>query len=129
VLQNEPIFEFGLSESCQIEFSIFPFSTDAFPPGLPDGIFSNQKPNLGNFWRVLQWTMLAYFMDIWSILQPFGTLNGHLVYFAVIWYISPRFGMLYQDKSGSPDIHNAFQLYANLSGITFLARSQSHLQL
>jgi hypothetical protein len=23
-------------------------------PGLPDGIFSNQKPNLGKFWKVLE---------------------------------------------------------------------------
>jgi hypothetical protein len=23
-------------------------------PGLPDGIFSNQNPNLGKFWRDLQ---------------------------------------------------------------------------
>jgi hypothetical protein len=28
---------------------------------------------------------------------------GHLVYFRVIWYIFPRFEMLYQEKSGNPD--------------------------
>jgi hypothetical protein len=28
--------------------------------------------------------------------------HGHLVYFVVIWYISPRFGILYQEKSGNP---------------------------
>jgi hypothetical protein len=41
-------------------------------------------------------------MDIWSILLPFGILYGHLVYFVVIWYAFPRFGMLYQEKSGNP---------------------------
>jgi hypothetical protein len=43
-----------------------------------------------------------YFMGIWSILQPFGRFNRHLVCFGVIWYIFHRFGMLYQEKSGSP---------------------------
>jgi hypothetical protein len=28
--------------------------------GLPDGIFSNQNRDLGNFRRVLQWMMLVY---------------------------------------------------------------------
>jgi hypothetical protein len=50
--------------------------------------------------------MLVYFMAIWSILRSFGLFCGHLVYVEVIWYIFPRFGMLYQEKSG----HLAFQL-------------------
>jgi hypothetical protein len=30
-------------------------------PGLPDGIFSNQKnPYLGIFWRTLEWKILVY---------------------------------------------------------------------
>jgi hypothetical protein len=44
-----------------------------------------------------------------SILLPFGIFGCHLVYlvavlvyFMVIWYISPVFGMLYQLKSGNP---------------------------
>jgi hypothetical protein len=40
----------------------------------------------------------VYFMDIWSILRPFGLFNGHLVYFLVIWYIFPRMGKLYQEN-------------------------------
>jgi hypothetical protein len=43
-------------------------------------------------------------------MEDFGILYGHLAYFAaiwytyviVIWYIFPRFGMLYQEKSGNP---------------------------
>jgi hypothetical protein len=27
---------------------------------------------------------------------------AHLLYFVVIWYIFPRFGILYQEKSGNP---------------------------
>jgi hypothetical protein len=65
--------------------------------------FQTQNPNLGKFWRVLQWKMLVYFMAIWStyitaiwyILWPFGVFYGFLVYLYC-------FGMLYQDKSGNP---------------------------
>jgi hypothetical protein len=51
--------------------------------GMPDGIFSNQK--WGKFWRVFQWKLLVYLMDIWYSLRPFGIFYGHLVYFVVIW--------------------------------------------
>jgi hypothetical protein len=57
--------------------------------------FQTKNPNLGKFWRVLQWNMLAYFMDIWSILRSIGIFCGNLVYFS-------HFGMLYQEKSGNP---------------------------
>jgi hypothetical protein len=65
--------------------------------------FQTKNPNLGNFWRVLQWKILVYFMTIWSILRPLEIFFGLLVYNVVIWYISPRFGILQQEKSGSPD--------------------------
>jgi hypothetical protein len=32
--------------------------------------FQAKNPNLGKFGRVLEWTMLAYFMSVWSILRP-----------------------------------------------------------
>jgi hypothetical protein len=54
-------------------------------------------------------------MAIWNILLPFGIICCHLVYFVAIWYILlqfgifndslacfPRFGVLYQEKSGNP---------------------------
>jgi hypothetical protein len=47
--------------------------------GLPDGLFSNQNPVLGKFWRTLEWKMLVYFMTIWNILRPFGIACGQLV--------------------------------------------------
>jgi hypothetical protein len=46
--------------------------------------FQTKTPNLGNFRRALQWKMLVYEMDIWSTLQPFGILYGHLVHFVVV---------------------------------------------
>jgi hypothetical protein len=47
--------------------------------------------------------MFVFFMAIGSILRPFGIFYGHLVDFVailVLWF--PRFGMLYQEKSGNP---------------------------
>jgi hypothetical protein len=40
--------------------------------------------------------MLVYFVDTWSISLPFDILYYQLVYSVVIWYIFPRFGILYQ---------------------------------
>jgi hypothetical protein len=51
--------------------------------------FQTKNPNLGKFWRVLQWKMFVYFMSIWSILLPFGIFYTNLVHFLVIWYIFP----------------------------------------
>jgi hypothetical protein len=57
--------------------------------------FQTKNTNSGKFWRDWQWMLLVYFMDIWSILQPFGIFCGTLVHFA-------RFGMLNRQKSGIP---------------------------
>jgi hypothetical protein len=51
--------------------------------------FQTKNPNLGKFWKVLQWKMYigifygrsVYFTAKWYILWPFGTFCGHLVYF------------------------------------------------
>jgi hypothetical protein len=44
---------------------------------------------------------LGIFRTIWSILRPLEIFYGRLVYF---WSfgIFPRFGILYQEKSGNP---------------------------
>jgi preprotein translocase subunit SecY len=64
--------------------------------------FETNYRSLGTFWRVLQWKMLVYFMDIWSILRPLHKFYGHLLYFVAMWSFFPRFGILYQEKSGNP---------------------------
>jgi hypothetical protein len=80
------------------------------------GIFSNQKSQFGLIlWGLaiedvgLFYGLLVYFTAIWSILRPYGLFYGLLVYFVAIWYsllqlgtYFPRFGMLYQEKSGNP---------------------------
>jgi hypothetical protein len=43
-------------------------------PGLPDGIFSNQKSRFGKILEVLA-------------IEDVGILYVHLVYFKAIWYI------------------------------------------
>jgi hypothetical protein len=70
--------------------------------------FQTKNPSLGKFWRALQWNMLVYFMDIWTIFRPFNVFYGHLAYFVVIWYIFPRVGKLRQEKSGNPGSANSF---------------------
>jgi hypothetical protein len=60
----------------------------------PNSLFRNGKappvqdptknPNLGKFWRVLQWKILVYFMT------TFGLFCGHLVYFSPFWFVVPR---------------------------------------
>jgi hypothetical protein len=59
--------------------------------------FQTKNPNSGKFCRFLRWKMSVYFMAIWSILRPFGIMYVYLVYFS-------RFGILYQEKSGNPDL-------------------------
>jgi hypothetical protein len=71
--------------------------------------FQTKNPNLGEFWRVLQWKMMVYFMDTWSILRSFVRFYGHLVQFVIIWYIFSRFGILFQEKSGNPDVNREYK--------------------
>jgi hypothetical protein len=47
--------------------------------------FQTKNPNWGKFWRVLQWNIHIGI----HIVCPFGRFYGHLVYFLIIWYISP----------------------------------------
>jgi hypothetical protein len=55
--------------------------------------FQTKNPNLGQFWGVLKWKMLLYFMSIWSILRLFGILCGYLGYYVAIWDILWPFGI------------------------------------
>jgi hypothetical protein len=52
-------------------------------------LFQTINPNLGKFWMELKWKILVYFLDIWSIFQPFGICHSHLVNVLEVWYISP----------------------------------------
>jgi hypothetical protein len=51
--------------------------------------FQTKNPNLGEFWRALDWKMLIYFMATWNILWTFGVFYDLLVHFVSIWYIFP----------------------------------------
>jgi hypothetical protein len=52
--------------------------------------FQTKNPNLGKFWRVLQWKILVYFTMIGNISWPFGIFCGHLVYYSPYWYFVSR---------------------------------------
>jgi hypothetical protein len=52
---------------------------------------------------------LEYSTAIWSILRPLGKVGE-------IWYVLPRFGILFQEKSGNPDAHSCFRRTCILSG-------------
>jgi hypothetical protein len=57
--------------------------------------FQTKNPNLVNFGGPLNG-------KCWYIVCPFGIFYGDLVLFVEIWYISPRFGILCQEKYGNP---------------------------
>jgi hypothetical protein len=72
----------GLAQGCQMVY------------------FQTKDPNLGKFRWALEWNRLVFSVVIWNILRPFGNL-------VAIWYISPRFGTLCQEKSGNPGLASA----------------------
>jgi hypothetical protein len=71
--------------------------------GLPDGTSSEQKfPIWVNFGGSCNGRCRnMFYLDIWSILRLFDIFYVKLIYFVVIWYIFPLFGMSYQEKSGN----------------------------
>jgi hypothetical protein len=38
-------------------------------------------------------------------MEEVGLFYGHLIYFMDIWYILPRFGIIYREKSGNHEYH------------------------
>jgi hypothetical protein len=58
--------------------------------------FQTKNPNLGKFWRDLDWKRFMYFTTIWNILWRFGIFYDHWVHFVFIWYIFSSFGTMYQ---------------------------------
>jgi hypothetical protein len=64
--------------------------------------FQTENPNLGKFWRALDWKMLINFTDNCTTLQTFGIFYDHLVIFVFVWYIFSGVGIMNQEKSGNP---------------------------
>jgi hypothetical protein len=54
------------------------------PQGCQMVCFQTKNPNLGKFWRALDWKMFIYLMSIWNILQRLGVVYDHLVHFVFI---------------------------------------------
>jgi hypothetical protein len=75
--------------------------------------FQTKNPNLGKFWRALEWKMSIYFIAIWNILRTFGKCYDHLVHFVLIWYIFSGVGITRQQNlatlhCGFPDFLRIF---------------------
>jgi hypothetical protein len=51
--------------------------------------FQTSNPNLGKFWRALDWKVLIYFMVMWNISWTFGIFYDNQVHLVFIWYIFP----------------------------------------
>jgi hypothetical protein len=92
----------------------FAFMFRCFVQGCQMVCFQTKNPDLGKFWRALEWMEMAgifyghlvYFTSNWYILRPIGIFYVQLVYFMdilfILWYIFHHFGMLYREKSGNP---------------------------
>jgi hypothetical protein len=94
--------------------------------GLPDGLFSNQNSQFGQFWRSLYWKFLIYFMATWNILKTFGIFYDQFVHFVFIWYI-------FSEKSGNPGVDPTEAFSAQSRFLTknkplfFLPKSKRHV--
>jgi hypothetical protein len=64
--------------------------------------FQTKNPNLGKFWRAIEWKMFVDFITIWNNLRPFGVIYCRLLLLVVIWYVFSILVCLYQEKSGNP---------------------------
>jgi hypothetical protein len=94
--------------------------SDHKAPGLPDGVFSNQKYKLGFILKGLGmqnvgifYGHLEYCSAIWNIVRPFGILLGHLVffmaflvYFVAFWYIF--IVLVWRTKKNLATLHRTF---------------------
>jgi hypothetical protein len=76
-----------------------------------------------NFLRALDWKMLMYFIAIRNILRTFGISYDHLVHFCVHLVNFPRFGIVYQEKSGNPGVQQRGaekKVFLQIAAITIL---------
>jgi hypothetical protein len=89
-------------------------------PGLPDGIFSNQKSKFGQILEGLAMADALVFYVRLNILKPFGIFYVNLVYFKIIWFIFHRFGML-KPKIWQPCL--SLPAYVQKSAVHTLRRS------
>jgi hypothetical protein len=104
---------------------------------------------LGKFFMFLQLKMSVYLMDTWSILRSFVIFYGHLVLKMsvysmdtlsilrsfVIYYLTfgivrgnleyfSRFGILYDEKSGNPDLNHASKMVTGRRFTTSLEKAK-----
>jgi hypothetical protein len=75
---------------------------ESLSQGCQMAYFHTKNPNLGKFWRALDWKMFIYFMAIRNIGWIF---YDHLLHFVFMYMVHLfLFGIMYQEKSGSPGL-------------------------
>jgi hypothetical protein len=67
--------------------------------------FQTKNPYLYKFLGALKLKGWYIFLAIWYVLRPFGTFCGYFSNLVAICYISLHFGILCQEKSGNPGVH------------------------
>jgi hypothetical protein len=78
--------------------------------------FQTKNPNLVKFFAGLAVEDVGIFYGHFVFFRPNGIFCGLLVHFEVIWYIYPRFGMLYHETSGNPGSHSRKRCHAKGRG-------------
>jgi hypothetical protein len=67
--------------------------------GLPDGLFSNQKYQIGEIiLEGLKLENVDIFYGHWEYFTTFGIFYDHWVHFMTIGYILCSFGIMYQEN-------------------------------
>jgi hypothetical protein len=86
--------------------------------------FQTKNPNLGKFWKALDWKMFIHFMAFWNIFWRFVIVYDRSVHFVLILYIFSGFGIMYREKSGNPGqketLINQAVHHGKRSGNTFM---------
>jgi hypothetical protein len=67
-----------------------------------------QNPNLGIFWRALEWKMWVNILAIWNSLQPLEISYGHLVHSIQFWCVVPI--KIWQPWHGSARVEGCTEL-------------------
>jgi hypothetical protein len=87
-------------------------SKDEFQPGLPDGLFSYQTPNLGL--HILESLGIEKFSIFYDHLEHITTISyfyDNLVYFMVVWCIFPLWYVWTKKNLANPMSANVGQSY------------------
>jgi hypothetical protein len=94
----------GSSQPFQLELRMLRYTFRELAKRLPDGIFSYQKSQFGYILEGPGIEIVGIVSVHFEYLRPFGIFYDHLVILCPFGIFYPCFGILYQDKSGNPEL-------------------------